>query len=83
MAGMPLRTKSGAPSAAARKQYGMDDGSFPVFDQQSVDSALQMRSRDGNARAVINHVAKRGRQLNIPGTAEKVAAARAEERKKK
>ena len=52
------RTKSGKPSAAARKKYGEKSGSkkgsFPIFDKHSADSALKLRGRrSGKAKSDI------------------------------
>jgi len=39
------RTPSGAPTAEARKKFGLPDGSFPVWDKPSAESALSLLGR--------------------------------------
>ncbi|WP_327139316.1 MULTISPECIES: hypothetical protein [unclassified Nocardia] len=85
MADAPLRTKSGAPSAMARKMYGMDDGSSPVFDPKSAEDAIRLRGNNQaqNPAQVLNHVAKQARKHGLgPDVLDKVAAARKEDRKR-
>ncbi len=59
-----MRTKSGKPSATARRKSGTKSGakkgSFPIFDKKSASSALKLRGRrTGKARAnIINRAAK-------------------------
>lgn len=80
----PMRSKGGNPTAAARDKHGMPDGSYPVWDPQSADSAIGLRNNsDHSAASVLSHVAKQAKTLGIPGVADKVKAARAEDRAKK
>lgn len=86
MADKPLRTKSGSPSAAARKQFGMDDGSSPVFDAKSADDAIRLRhNNNGQTPAqVLNHVAKQARKQGLgQDVLDAVAQARKVDRKNK
>lgn len=78
----PMRGKSG-PTQAARDKHGMKDGAFPVWDQQSADSAIGLRhnSPDHSAASVLRHVSQKAG--NLPGVQDKLKAARAEDRKNK
>lgn len=58
---MANRTESGAPSQAAREQYGTSDGRFPIFDRKSALNALKLRGHAKNAterRNIIRRAAK-------------------------
>lgn len=55
------RTPSGAPSEKARQKYGQKDGSFPIFDTKSAESALKLRGRaksKAERRSIINRARK-------------------------
>jgi hypothetical protein len=43
MAKSGMRTKSGKPSAKARKKTGSKGGKYPIFDQKSCLSAVRLR----------------------------------------
>lgn len=79
-----MRTKSGKPSATARKKSGTKSGpkkgSFPIFDKKSATSALKLRGRrTGKARAnIISRAAK-----YAPAAAKRARAADAKRTKKK
>jgi hypothetical protein len=74
------RTKSGAPSAAARKQTGggkgMRAGSFPVFDAKSADDALKLRGHAPNPDVVIDKVSRYAAKTGNAGLKAKVKKAR-------
>ena len=58
---MVMRTKKGNVTAEARKKHGEKDGSFPIFDKQSADSALHLRghaSYSSERQSIINRAAK-------------------------
>lgn len=78
----PMRGKSG-PTQAARDKHGMSDGAFPVWDQQSADDAINLRhnSPGHSAASVLRHVAQKA--TGMPGVADKLKTARAEDRGKK
>ncbi|HET8627447.1 MAG TPA: hypothetical protein VFL91_08505 [Thermomicrobiales bacterium] len=58
-----LTTRSGKPSAAARRQYGaksgsgLKKGSYPVYSTQTARSAIQLRGKAASKKAVLNKVA--------------------------
>lgn len=55
------RTKSGHPTAQERKKSGRKDGSFPIWDKESADSAIKLRGHEHDAKkrqAIINRAAK-------------------------
>jgi hypothetical protein len=54
----PIRTAKGNVTAAARKQYGNPDGSFPVGDRTSALNALKLRGHSDNPTKEINRVAR-------------------------
>lgn len=78
-------TKSGAPSAAARKATGggkgMRSGSFPVSTAKQAADAIDLRGHAPNPAAVLNKVA-RSPFANTPAVKKKLAAARAKDAKK-
>lgn len=75
----PNRSKSGAPTAAARAKFGMKDGSFPVFDEKSAKDAINLRGQ-GNKSAVLSHVNKWATANSHAGVQAAVKSARAEDR---
>lgn len=74
------RTKSGAPTAAARKATGGGKGmrkdSFPVFDQKSAEAALQLRGHAPSPKAVVDKVARYANRTNNATLKAKVKKAR-------
>lgn len=78
-------TKSGAPSAAARKASGggkgMRPGSFPVETVKQAKDAIDLRGHAPNPAAVLNKVA-RSKFADDPGVKAKLAKAREQDRKK-
>ena len=58
------RTPSGGPSQAAREKYGVVGEDYPIFDQQSADSALRLRGKHkppltkAQRRSLIRRAAK-------------------------
>ena len=58
------RTKSGKPSAAARRKYGASKsspnrtGSFPIFDQKSASSAIRLRGKAKSPSAVLKKASR-------------------------
>lgn len=78
-------TKSGAPSAAARKATGGGKGmkprSFPVSTAKQAADAIDLRGHAPNPAAVLNKVAKSQFASN-PTVKKKLAQARAKDSKK-
>lgn len=61
------RTRSGKPSAAARRKYGTKSGpnrksSFPIFDRKSAMSAIRLRGKAKSPGSVLNRAAAYGRR---------------------
>jgi len=55
------RTSKGNVTAEARRKYGEDDGSFPIFDKKSAMNALKLRGhadRKEERRSIIRRAAK-------------------------
>lgn len=83
-----LRTKSGKPSATARRRFGAAKsspnrtGSFPVFDQQSARSALRLRGKARSKKAVLNKVAAYASKAHSAPLKAAVQRARAVDRKR-
>jgi hypothetical protein len=58
---MTNRTKKGNVTAQARRAHGEKDGSFPVFDEKSANSALHLRGHADSAQersSIISRAAK-------------------------
>lgn len=79
-------TRSGAPSAAARKATGggkgMKPGSFPVSTAKQAAAAIDLRGHAPNPNAVLNKVARSPYASN-PTVKAKLAKARSQDAKKK
>jgi len=76
-----MRGKSGTPTQAARDKHGLPGGAFPVWDQRSAESAINLRhnSPDHSPAKVLTHVKQKAGHL--PGVTEKIKNARAEDKK--
>lgn len=75
------RTRSGAPSALARRRHGNRKGKFPVFDNKSANSAIKLRGH-GNRSAVLSKVSAYANRTGNEALKRKVKAAREADRKK-
>lgn len=80
-----MRTRSGKPSATARKKSGEKSGahkgSFPIFDKKSADDALRLRGHAGPPGSKRRQsVISRARKYDPKKAA---AAAEADRKKKK
>jgi hypothetical protein len=55
------------PTAAQRKKYGMSDGSFPVWNQDSLDSAVKLsgRSKSHSPAEVRAHIRRAASKLGL------------------
>lgn len=78
-----LTTKSGKPSAAARRKYGakagsgLRKGSFPVYSVQTARSAIRLRGKAASKKAVLNNVASYVRRSGNKTAAAMLKRARA------
>jgi hypothetical protein len=66
------RTKSGAPSAAARKKYGMKGGRFPIMDKKSARSAIKLRGHAKSKKERSNIIRRAAKYA--PAAAKKARA---------